>query len=215
MMNKQVIWDFWAKHYEGLWVQKYSLGPTRREVMLILKEKLKLDKKYKLLDVGCGTGQLLREIKAKHTESELELLGIDFSKEMIQHAIEKDSTISYQHLDVRYISSVDEKFDFVLCTHSFPYYENQPMAIRQFTDSLKAGGYLLLAQASQNTLYDQLVLSLVKRTTGKANYPSVSSILKMTECSFECEQIIKIKEQFYMPSIYLFVLAKRNYTQGE
>ncbi len=217
-MNKQVIWDFWAKHYENLWVQKYSLRPTRGEVLSKLKEKLKEDNNNKILDVGCGTGQMLREVKERYTKFELELLGIDFSKNMIQQAIEKDNTISYQHLDVRNISSIsgiDEKFNFVICTHSFPYYENQPKAIRQFADSLENGGYLLLAQSSQNSFYDKLVLALVKLTTGKANYPSVSSILKMTKSSFECERIIKIKESFFMPSIYLFVLAKRNSTQGE
>ena len=211
-MNKQAIWDFWAKRYDRLWVQKYSLEPTRREILLFLKEKLKADKNYKILDVGCGTGQLLRELKARYPKSKLELRGIDFSKEMIQNATEKDNNISYQQIDVRNISNIDERFDFVLCTHSFPYYENQSMAISQFADSLNAGGYLLLAQASQNTLYDQLVLSLVKLTTGKANYPSVNSILEMTETSFECETIIKIKERFFMPSIYLFILVKRNFT---
>lgn len=216
-MNKQVIWDFWAKHYENLWVQKYSLRPTRREVLSNLKDKLKADKNNKILDVGCGTGQLLRELKSRFTQFKLELLGIDFSKEMIQQAIEKDNTINYQHLDVRNISSIsgiDEKFNFVLCTHSFPYYENQAKAIRQFADFLKDGGYLLLAQSSQNSFYDKLALAFVKLTTGKANYPSVNSILKMTKTSFECERIIKINEQFFMPSIYLFVLAKRTLHEG-
>ncbi len=121
-MNKQVIWDFWAKHYENLWVQKYSLRPTRREVLSNLKEKLKADNNNKILDVGCGTGQLLRELRSRFKQFKLELLGIDFSKEMIHQAIEKDNTISYQRLDVRNISSIseiDEKY--TLCFVRTPF----------------------------------------------------------------------------------------------
>ncbi|MDW7674376.1 MAG: class I SAM-dependent methyltransferase [Bacillota bacterium] len=214
-MNRQVIWDFWAKRYDQLWVQKYSLGPTRREILLYLKRQLKADKKYRILDVGCGTGQLLREIKAELAEYKLELLGIDFSKEMTQQARGKGDGISYRQMDVRDISNLQEEFDIIICTHSFPYYGDQAFAISQFNDLLKTGGHLLLAQSSQNNLYDQVALFFVKLTTGKANYLSVKAVLSMTKKLFACEHIIKIRERFFMPSIYFFVLAKRSIIRGD
>ena len=214
-MSKEAIWDFWAKHYDQLWVQKYSLGPTRREILQFLKRHCKPGKTYRILDVGCATGQLLREIKAGISECKLELLGVDYSQAMIERAQEQDNSISYQQRDVRDIEGLAEQFDFIVCTHSFPYYEDKASAIIAFNALLNSGGYLLLAQASQNNFYDRLVMSLVKITTGKANYPSVKAVLRMTKSYFTCESVTRIRARYYMPSIYFFALAKRNIGQGE
>ena len=54
------IWDFWANYYNKLWVQKYSLKPSRDKVISIIK-KTGIDR-GSLLDMGCGTGQLLEQI---------------------------------------------------------------------------------------------------------------------------------------------------------
>ncbi len=214
-MSKEAIWDYWAKHYEQLWVQKYSLGPTRREILLFLERQIKAGETYRILDVGCATGQLLREIKEKFPDHKLELFGIDYSQAMIQRAREQDNSINYKQRDVRDIRSLTDHFDIILCTHSFPYYKDQADAINGFSHCLNSGGYLLLAQASENNLYDRLALSLVKLTTGTANYPSIQAILGMTERLFKCESITRIKERFFMPSIYFFSLTKRNIEQGE
>lgn len=205
-MCKYKVWDFWSKYYEGLWVQKVSLGPTRREIVNFLKETLQMEKKYRILDVGCGTGQLLREIRKEFTEYNLELSGIDFSKSMVDRAKRLDHEISFQQMDVREIKALRRQYDFILCTHSFPYYENQNLAIKDFKELLKSEGYLLLAQASQNNAYDVLTMFFVKFTTGKAKYPSVKEVLAMTKELFQCEGIIRIKKRCYMPSIYCFIL---------
>lgn len=46
-MSSQKIWDFWAKRYDRLWVQKYSLYPTRREIISFLNKRLEKNKKYR------------------------------------------------------------------------------------------------------------------------------------------------------------------------
>ena len=53
---KQNIWDFWAKHYEGLWVQRVSLKPTREYVAQKVGSMIQ-EKAQTLLDLGCGTGE--------------------------------------------------------------------------------------------------------------------------------------------------------------
>lgn len=205
-MNKEKIWDFWAKRYDRLWVQKVSLGPTRKEVLLYLQKTLNKDKSYRILDVGCGIGQTLHDIRKELRDYNIEFYGIDFSKEMIRRAKAINNDISFHQMDVEYINELDCKFDIIICTHSFPYYENQNMIINKFKKQLKVGGYLLLAQASQNNLYDSIAMFFVKFTTGKARYPSVKAIKRMIKGIFICEDIIRIKERFYMPSIYFFAL---------
>lgn len=205
-MNKQRLWDFWARRYEGLWVQKVSLAPTRRELLKSLKRILKEDKKYAILDVGCGIGQVLREIQDEFKHYDIELMGIDFSSEMIERSKTLSKDISYRQMDVKNIEGLNKSFDIIICTHSFPYYENQKSIIEEFRSCINRDGYLLLAQASQNNIYDSIAMFFVKFTTGRAKYPSVKELLKMTEKLFACKELIRIKEKFYMPSIYLFLL---------
>jgi len=59
-MYQRTIWDFWAPMYERLWAQRFSLGPGRTLIHQHL-EKLNLTAP-KILDIGCGIGQLSFEI---------------------------------------------------------------------------------------------------------------------------------------------------------
>lgn len=205
-MSSKKIWDFWAKRYENLWVQKYSLGPTRREIIKYLIRGLNKGREYKILDIGCGTGQLLRDMKKNLDGHSIKLYGIDFSEEMIEEGKKRDGSINFSILNVNSLGTMEERFDVITCTHSFPYYENQKEVLSDMRKLLKKDGCLFLAQASQNNLYDSFAMFFVKFTTGKAKYPSVKEISKLAEGIFVCEELIKIKEKFYMPSIYFFVM---------
>lgn len=207
-MFRQKVWDFWAKKYESLWVQKYSLGPTRRKIISYMGQKLQEDKEYNILDIGCGTGQLLNDIKKEFKDRKMKLIGIDFSTQMIKEAKKKNNSIDYKVMDVSRLKELGEKFDIILCTHSLPYYENQERALLSMREMITDDGFLLLAQASQNNYYDIIAMFFVKFTTGKAKYPTVKAINKMIIGYFQCENITKIKEKFYMPSIYFFALRK-------
>lgn len=205
-MAKEKLWSFWAQGYDRLWVQKYSLGPTRREVLQALQGILKKDQPYKILDVGCGIGELLRDIQRTFPQLQLQLTGIDFSPGMIARAQSLSEGISYQEMDVNNLGVWQERFDIIICTHSFPYYQKQREALKDFQQLLGPQGRLLLAQAFQNNLYDKLALFFVKFTTGQAHYPSVQALEKMAQGLFALEKVILIKEKFYMPSIFLFIL---------
>ena len=72
------VWEKLAHKYNRLWVQKYSLGPTRREILKIALPMLEENPNLKILDIGCGTGQLIGEISSQYKE--LYYLGIDVAK---------------------------------------------------------------------------------------------------------------------------------------
>ena len=77
-MKSASIWDFWAAHYNRLWVQKLSLGPTRLEIIRRIPEYDGI----KILDVGCGTGQLFGDLKETRKTS-FDYTGIDASEAML------------------------------------------------------------------------------------------------------------------------------------
>lgn len=205
-MYNNGIWDFWADKYEKLWVQKYSLFPTRRRIVNRLKKIINnSDRKYTILDSGCGTGQLLRDIQGEFTGYNIELTGIDFSPGMIAEAKRKSENIGYMISNIEEFTGNEKSYDIIVCSHSFPYYKNKEGVIHKFSEMLSESGCLIMAQASQNNLYDSIVMPFVKLTTSKAWYPTVKNLVKMLEQYFDDIEIEKIKERFYMPSIYMFV----------
>lgn len=204
---RTTVWDFWAARYERLWVQKYSLAPTRETVIKELAGMVQEGREYSLLDMGCGTGQLIGEIREAFPEVCFRCVGVDISPEMISRAAARNP-----HADF-VVSSVDGhavagEFDIIVCTHSLPYYPNQAEALRKLSDMLKPDGHLLLAQASVNSRYDALAMFFVRHTTGRASYPSIGAVKSMASACFSGFACRVIRKKWFMPTIALFVMAR-------
>lgn len=71
---------------------------------IIVKEK---DKTEKILDLGCGTGEILKRISRKYKCS-----GLDISKEMIEEAKKKTNEVKFFLGDMRVFNTL-EKYDVV------------------------------------------------------------------------------------------------------
>ena len=207
-MPSQKVWDFWADRYESLWVQKYSLGPTRRAMTQILEEFVRPRKTLSVLDMGCGTGQMLREMQQKWPGEGIRYLGVDVAPRMIETALEKSEAIEYLAAGIDHFQTAGESFDLIICSHSLPYYAHQEEAIAKLAGFLKKEGLLLLAQASADNYYDKLAMALVKLTTSKASYPSIAKVMEMARPYFAKVDTVIIKERFYMPTIGLFICQK-------
>lgn len=207
-MKSVKIWDFWADKYERLWVQKYSLSPTRREIIKELKKIIKEDRDYRILDMGCGTGQLIRDIKKEFSGFNIKFTGVDISSKMIEAAKEKDKEADYLNSSIEEFNGQPSSYDIIVCTHSFPYYSNKEEAINKFHYLLKEEGYLFLAQASANSMYDHFIMFFVKFTTSSAKYLSINNMRNLTKDRLQMTKINNIKEKAFMPTIALFLLKK-------
>ena len=215
MKNK--IWDFWAKHYDRLWVQKYSLGPTREKVKEIILG-FNIEDEMNLLDIGCGTGELLydlrkvNEIYSLYQEiTDKDRLDYSFCSddfEMIEESKKKNKNVTHYIMDVEKVDEIKDKFDIVTCTHSLPYYASQKSIIKKIHTILKKDGRAILAFASGNTLLDKLIMLFVKLTTGPASYPSDRQFKKLIDGLFEIELREEIKLKPYMPTIAVYSLKK-------
>lgn len=201
-------WENLARKYNRLWVQKYSLGPTRREVLKIVLPKLKANEAVKIFEAGCGTGQLIREIAGQNPQ--IDYLGIDAAQNMIDIAKEsaKGPNIRFEVSPIENFISA-EKYDIIICTHAFPYFPDKEDVLCKFAKSCNPGATVIIANSSTNSLKDLIINFFLKATTSKARYLSVKEMKVLFQnAGLNLQEVKVIREKFYMPTIALFHLEK-------
>ena len=202
-MNYEV-WEKLAHKYNNLWVQKYSLGPTRREVKKIVLPLLEKNKELKILDIGCGTGQLIKEISEHYNK--VNYLGIDVAENMIEVAKKnnKGKNVKFKTSSIESFENND-KYDIIICTHAFPYFPNKQEMIKKMAGLCNKKGQVIIVNSSTNSLKDLIINFFLKATTSKAKYLSIDEMKKLFKSAkLKVKKIEVIRERFYMPTIALF-----------
>lgn len=204
------IWDFWAPRYHALWVQRVSLGPTRAA---IIERFSSLPKPVRVLDVGCGTGQLYKGLRDALPHADIMYKGIDQSPCMIEIARKQACATCFAVADVDRIEPDSRPFDIILCTHAFPYFLDKRRVMAFFCRSLAPGGRLLLAQACTEGGYDRALLALVRLTTSRAQYLSRRSLLALAD-PFLGRPVYeqRIGSHWWLPTLRLFEWHQRRGT---
>lgn len=201
---KYEVWEKLAHKYNNLWVQKYSLGPTRREVKKIVLPLLEKNKELKILDIGCGTGQLIKEISDKYKM--VNYLGIDVAENMIDIAKKnnKGKNIKFKISSIETFDTVD-RYDIIICTHAFPYFPDKEGMIKKIAGLCNKKGQVIIVNSSTNNLKDLIINFFLKATTSKARYLSIDNMKKLFKTAkLKVKNIEIIRERFYMPTIALF-----------
>lgn len=201
---KYDVWEKLAHKYNKLWVQKYSLGPTRREVKKIILPLLEENKELKILDIGCGTGQLINEISELYND--VNYLGIDVAKNMIEIARKsnKNKNIKFMNSSIESFES-NEKYDIIICTHAFPYFPDKQEMIKKMAELCNEKGQVIIVNSSTNNLKDLIINFFLKATTSKARYLSIDEMKELFKnAKLKVKKIEIIREKFYMPTIALF-----------
>ncbi len=225
-MNRQGIWNFWAKYYDRLLLQRVSLQPTRA---LVCEKILAIESLPKppahppnlpdntaseetpcleILDMGCGTGQLYGDLVQHLGKEQFHYLGVDSSGAMLEQALIKFPQADFFHSDVMNVIPDQEFFDLIVCSHSFPYYPDGEAALEKMAGMLKLGGQLLLSQACTNNTYDAVILKMTGLTTSKSVYRSSQEMTKLGTPLFRELHTFKISEKFFVPSLWLFQWVK-------
>ena len=206
---KYEVWEKLAHKYNNLWVQKYSLGPTRREVLKIVLPLLKENNSLKILDIGCGTGQLIIEISKQYEN--VDYLGIDVAKNMINESKKnnvKNKNIKFKHCPIEKFNSKD-KYDIIICTHAFPYFPNKEEILKKIYKLSNKNANIIIVNSSTNSIKDLIINFFLKATTSKAKYLSIDEMKKLFKASkLKINDIRIIRERKYMPTIALFHIGR-------
>ena len=78
-----------------------------------------IKKKAKILDIGCGPGNITKYLLAKRPD--FDIYGIDIAPNMIELAKRNNPTANFSIMDCRKISTLTTKFDGIICGFCLPY----------------------------------------------------------------------------------------------
>jgi len=96
-----------------------------------------------ILDIGCGTGRLLRKAASRWPEAQL--IGVDPAEGMIAVAHQQTPHGTFYISMAESLPLPDASVDLVLSTASFHHWADQAEGVRQVARALRAGGYFCLA----------------------------------------------------------------------
>jgi ubiquinone/menaquinone biosynthesis C-methylase UbiE len=129
-----------ASTYETASSQSYFFDRVQRRVLKLAKEKSDPEV---ILDVGCGTGRLLR--KAKRQWPNARLVGIDAADKMIEQATQLFPEAEFHVAMAEALPLPDVSVDLAFSTLSFHHWANQAKGISEIARVLRPQGLFLLA----------------------------------------------------------------------
>lgn len=169
-------------------------------------------KNAKILDIGCGPGNITKYLLTKRPDFQIE--GIDIAPNMIELAKNNNPTANFQLMDSRQIHQLNSKFDGIICGFCLPYLSE--------TDSLN------LISDTFNLLNDEglFYLSFVEGDPNDSGFQVASSgdrtyfyyfnldnlMNQLINIGFEKPTIFKVnyKNNNGNPDVHTILITKKN-----
>jgi len=151
-----------ARHYDEKWA--FYLEATTRETL----RRLPMSPGARVLDIGCGTGELLRRLRAKYPGAIL--AGLDPVPEML--AVAKDKLNGTEDLRIGYADLLPWpscSFDLVVSCNMFHYITHPVEALLEMERVLRPGGAIVLTDWCDDYLACR-ACNLYLRLTNRAFY---------------------------------------------
>ena len=134
----------WASTYDRHWMQRLIFG--RVQELTLQLAALEVARPTAILDVGCGTGRLLRSAAVRFPGARL--VGVDAAIEMVKQAeasIPAGTAIEFQQATAEQLPFPNAQFDLVFSTVTFHHWRDQRKGIAEVARVLAPGGRWLLA----------------------------------------------------------------------
>jgi ubiquinone/menaquinone biosynthesis C-methylase UbiE len=164
-----------ASSYEDSVLQQFLFVPVQQTALRLALRLL--PQPWRVLDVGCGTGRLLRQARSCYPTAEL--IGVDLAGRMVATASAVTPTelvIRYVQGRAEYLPFLSEAFDLVLTTMSLRHWTDPPAGIAEISRVLTRDGLLVLADVLPSSRRPGLPPSMLRR--GHAAIPAeLSAVL--------------------------------------
>ncbi|QDT06266.1 23S rRNA (guanine(745)-N(1))-methyltransferase [Rubripirellula lacrimiformis] len=132
------FWNWYAKFYGSV----ENLAPHKRMINAVAA--LVPDSAQSILDMGCGSGALLQELRKSRPDANLS--GIDFSDEMLARAQKRvpDFDACQGNLDTP-LSYSDAQFDCIVCTNALYAVDSPQNLVSEMLRVVKKSGVVVVS----------------------------------------------------------------------
>lgn len=145
---KQVIKSRFSKS-----ARRYNeLCSIQNDLARELADRITLEAAHRVLDVGCGTGNLTSEILSRHPG--IQVTGLDFSEAMISTARSTLSGAAWTVADGGHLPFKDKTLDAVVSSSSYQWMMDLPAAFCEARRVLKDGGQFHAVYFGRRTLHE-------------------------------------------------------------
>ena len=143
--NKDVDrFDRWSETYEDSWMQRWLFERVHKAVLNVVAQRG--NEPGVILDVGCGTGKLLRAAGIRWPNAQL--IGVDPAQGMIKVAQHLTPDATFHIGTAESLPLADYSVDLVLSTTSFHHWRDHAAGVREVARVLRPGGSFFLADFS-------------------------------------------------------------------
>jgi ubiquinone/menaquinone biosynthesis C-methylase UbiE len=161
-----------APHYD----EGYRGGVHRRIVDTTLDIALTDQRPSSVLDIGCGTGYLVRQVGRRFPDARA-LVGIDPASSMVRIASSRSRGASNQAFFIAAANDLpfaDSTFDLVMSTTSFDYWHDQGEALEECFRIITPNGQLVITDLFSYLLTPTL---LINRPHRARTLPKIRKLL--------------------------------------
>ncbi len=154
---------WWAPFYDCTPLQWFFFRPAHGLVMREIESLGRSD--LAVLDVGCGTGVLLRRLKDAFPKSVV--WGLDLSPHMLARAMPKRLDLNPFHVtrgDSEFLPFAEGSFDVVVCSNSFHHFPSQGEVLNEMARVLKPGGIACVVDGSIDRPLGKLIFRGIVET---------------------------------------------------
>jgi len=100
----------------------------------------------KVLDVACGTGDMVVELLRTRHAASLQVTGVDLSEEMLAIAKRKAPQAEYRLADAEHLPFGDASFDAVICAFGVRNFVHLEQGLKEMVRVLKPGGRMAILE---------------------------------------------------------------------
>ena len=131
-----------------------SILPSSRRRYQFITQTLPIQKNSKVLDVGCGTGNLVRMIAQAHID--VRVYGVDPSLSMVKISQKKAKNLSEgNHISISQGDCLNvpfkERFDIIVTSSSYHHWVDKGGGVRNLVSLLNDGGTFTIFEGYEGT----------------------------------------------------------------
>lgn len=161
-MADRLFWQIYSHFYDSI------QGLIPYQILLeMVKDEIYLSLPLKVLDAGCGTGNL--ELAINQGPNRIQITAIDFAKEMICRARKKNKDL--KNLDFQMVNLdgrlpfPNESFDVAVLINVLYCLKNPDAVIKELKRVLKKDGRVIVATPKQGLKLTRIFAEHIEKTT--------------------------------------------------